>query len=179
MDCQLLQKLQINFNTLAHAGETQMYILYDTIIISIHSPMRARRFSIYCLLVLMLFQYTRPCGRDRSLRFFFYPFPNFNTLAHAGETKFKGSYFMISVISIHSPMRARQNLKKLGIYSYISIHSPMRARLICMTRYRDNDLFQYTRPCGRDVIKWIRNILNDFNTLAHAGETRRYCTDYP
>ena len=57
-------------------------------------------------------------------------------------------------------MRARHEDYRNYIYEHlISIHSPMRARHNIGILKVKNSLFQYTRPCGRDICK----ILNWFN----------------
>ena len=78
----------INFNTLAHAGETRclynIYCKYKNFNTLAHA---GETYNIRFKLKKSKFQYTRPCGRDRIKKTKTRIRENFNTLAHAGETQ--------------------------------------------------------------------------------------------
>ena len=85
---------------------------------------------IFCLKDTALFQSTLPCGSDDS-------FANF------GQN--------MLTISIHAPLRERQELERLSNFdTCISIHAPLRERQADHKLTRKTEEFQSTLPCGSD-----------------------------
>ena len=80
--------------------------------ISIHAPLRGRRMANKILPCGAEFQSTPPCGGDEGKRSVGINVNNFNPRPLAGATNDDSRYFNKRTISIHAPLRGRQQKQR-------------------------------------------------------------------
>ena len=143
--------------------------------ISIHVPLRERQGSKLHAKRGQTFQSTLPCGSDESARYVAKYSLNFNPRSLAGAT-YLAAYFRHSFfISIHAPLRERQNLLIHHVlYTSISIHAPLRERRYLIQENRNAENFNPRSLAGATSCR-INVCLQplNFNPRSLAGATVR------
>ena len=149
-------------------------------VISIHAPLRGRRYDSEGHVVAVRISIHAPLrGRqdlpDPGLSDFFIsihaplrgrPYsrahhqlrPDFNPRPLAGATSCRASLIVFMMISIHAPLRGRRsNIHRRLLVFPISIHAPLRGRPK-INKYKTMDkIFQSTPPCGGDKGRGQKN----------------------
>ena len=124
------------------------------------------------------FQFTHPCGCDRSfpesaslfisfnsrtrVGATFGGFPirrnpgRFNSRTRVGATRFRFRKQFLIIVSIHAPVWVRpMTLFCPGATVTVSIHAPVWVRLLASPPLARKNLFQFTHPCGCDTLPWL------------------------
>ena len=141
--------------------------------VSIHAPGWARPAAAAATSGMVMFQFTRPGGRDYyrviivideagvsihapgwarlSTTYPFTRIRRFNSRARVGATFMFACVIRDILVSIHAPGWARPSqLLDHHLDAAVSIHAPGWARLSWDRKLKDANGFQFTRPGGRD-----------------------------
>ena len=115
--------------------------------ISIHAPLRGRLATSIARIKTLKFQSTPPCGGDQ--RFPVWPswWERFQSTPPCGGDSMSDVEFQQEMISIHAPLRGRQQQYVPGSdVTFISIHAPLRGRLSSTLSWTSNPRISIHAP---------------------------------
>ena len=104
-----MSNIHKNFNSRTRVGATKKQLGGRIgLLVSIHAPVWVRLYDVYIVIGLLEFQFTHPCGCDKSGVALSLLIQGFNSRTRVGATVIKPKVVDFQSVSIHAPVWVRR-----------------------------------------------------------------------